>query len=692
MKNKAIDNKNISVSSATPMSPAVYVLKIGGSTLHEPDVSIPLIAATLCELKKQVPDCQVAIVHGGGHHIHNALKVAKLKSHVIDGYRVTPKEHIPFVEKVLFCELYQQLYTHFSEVGLKVSKWSTASEIPATATQKKGPCGTPFWAYVGDELQWQVDTLKSKLQSGEVLLLPSLAPAISDDSKELEHNQPSLLNINADDMARSLAIALRADALIYLTDVDGVLDQFNNRLAHLTPDVAQIHIEKGHLAGGMKIKVSQGFKALHSGVAKVLLCPIINLHKALKGEDCGTVLTHSPSPSHHHLMGTYQRKPLIFKEGYGPWIVTDDGTTYLDMVSGVAVNTLGHAHPKITETIEAQAGKLLHLSNLYYSAPQLKLAETLVALSGMHSVFLSNSGTEAVEAALKIARKFGKQNGGYKRKILHLSGSFHGRTFGALTVTSNVHYQAPFLPLVSETEEIPSGDITTLQRIMSEDVCAIILEPIQGESGVNLVDSAFISAARALCDQYNALLIFDEVQCGIGRTGTMFYYEQLGIQPDVLCLAKGLGGGFPIGATLVNQRADVLTPGDHGSTFGGNPLAASCANAILETIQTEELLPHVAKLGNHVLRHFKKYPHPLVEKVTGSGLFLGIHLTIPTKDVIDASQDLGMLLIGAGTSVVRLLPPLNITEDVLNLAIMRFYCALDRVMAKDTDKEIVSVC
>lgn len=664
-------------------SKPLIVIKVGGSLLKDTASAFPRVADAIAKFKAQNPEATIALVHGGGPHILTALNAKDMHSEIIDGYRVTPETHLPIVEKVLFSELYQQLYAQLTHKGIPTTLWSSPMDLPVSGQQKKTPNGVPLWGLVGDHLCWDLNTLEACLNRGELLLLPSLAT-------------PGL-NINADDLAASLAANLKADALVFLTDVEGVIDKGGQVLAYLTPEISQALQSQGVVSGGMQVKVNQGFSALAQGVSQVVLCPLEGLPTL-----SGTVLLPEAGPKANRLMSTYLRKPLTFVEGYGPWLVADDGKTYLDMVSGVAVNTLGHAHPRLVEALERQAGKLWHLSNLYYSPEQLRLADRLTARAQMASVFFSNSGTEAVEAALKIARKYGKRFGAYKRKLLHLSGSFHGRTFGALTVTSNVHYQAPFLPLIGDTEEIPSGDITALKRAMSDDVCAIILEPIQGESGVQPVDPAFIAVARALCDQYNALLIFDEVQCGIGRTGTLFYFEQLGIAPDVLCLAKGLGGGFPIGATLVNNRADVLVPGDHGSTFGGNPLATACANAVLDALEAkgegtsentgDNLLSEVGRLGRILKAKLKQRPHPLVASVTGEGLFLGLHLnsvasasasasvSASASDLVAAAQAQGLLLIAAGPQTVRLLPPLNITEDVLFLAIERLYKALDTLI------------
>jgi acetylornithine/N-succinyldiaminopimelate aminotransferase len=373
----------------------------------------------------------------------------------------------------------------------------------------------------------------------------------------------------------------------------------------------------------------------------------------------------------NNLMPTYARHALNFVSGDGVWITDDKGHNYLDCVAGVAVNSLGHSHPLLHETLIHQGSKLLHVSNLYYTPPQLTLAKRLTELSGMEAVFFSNSGTEAVEAALKTARRYGKRLGAYKTKIIHVSGSFHGRTMGALTVTSNVKYQAPFLPLVGDTEECPFNDEAMLARMITDDVCAVIMEPIQGESGVKPLNPAFVQLAKDLCEKHRALLIFDEVQCGIGRTGSMFFHQQLNIKPDILCLAKGLGSGFPIGATLVNKKANALEPGDHGSTFGGNPLACAMANTVLDVIDDQVFLDHVQSMGNLIKTYFESNPHPHVEAITGEGLLLGLQLNVEAAPIIKAALKEKLLLIGAGPTTIRIIPPLIITKEEVDELIKR---------------------
>ncbi|MCK8059503.1 MULTISPECIES: aspartate aminotransferase family protein [unclassified Fusibacter] len=381
----------------------------------------------------------------------------------------------------------------------------------------------------------------------------------------------------------------------------------------------------------------------------------------------------------NHMMNTYTRHPINLVRGQGIWVYDEFGTPYLDCVSGVAANSLGHANASLNEVITNQIGRLTHVSNLYTTPEMNRLSKQLVLKSGMNSVFFSNSGTESVEAALKIARKFGSLTGNQKNKILYISGSFHGRTVGSLAVTSNENYRHPFLPLVTHTLSCPANDIHSLTDLMDHEVCAIIMEPIQGESGVHPLDRDFIKHARTLADNYDALLIFDEVQCGIGRTGCLFYYQTLDVAPDVLCLAKGLGAGFPIGATLVNKRADVLSPGDHGSTFGGNPLACAVAEHVLSTVSHVDFLKSVDEMSAVLKDGILGLDSPLIDSLTGAGLLIGIQLKVKASEVVREALKENLLLIGAGPTCVRILPPLNVTKEECQEIVKRLGKALDSI-------------
>lgn len=299
--------------------------------------------------------------------------------------------------------------------------------------------------------------------------------------------------------------------------------------------------------------------------------------------------------------------------------------------------------------------------------------QKLISLSNHKSVFFCNSGTEANEAALKLARKYGKLKGGEnKNKIIYMKNSFHGRTLGALSVTGQIKYQTEFMPLIPNTISVSFNNIDELKEVFDENVCAVILEPIQGEGGIICADKNYLKSVRELCDKFNALLIFDEVQCGIGRTGKFFAYENFGVIPDVICLAKGLGGGFPIGAILANDKADIaFTKGDHGSTFGGNPLACAVSLSVIEEIINNNIIENVNTIGKYLTDKLNllKEKYNIINEIKGMGLLLGISLNIDTKDFINKCFENGLLLVGAGFNTVRLLPPLNVNYDDIDCAV-----------------------
>jgi len=375
-----------------------------------------------------------------------------------------------------------------------------------------------------------------------------------------------------------------------------------------------------------------------------------------------------------HLMNTYHRFDVVFDRGKGAFIWDKDGKMYLDFGSGVAVNALGHCHPELVKTIKKQAEKLIHCSNLYWTEPQIELAELLSKNSLNGRVFFVNSGAEAIETAIKIARKYGKTKHENKYKILSAMNSFHGRTMGALSATWQTKYQEKFKPLVEGFDHFELNDVKSLEAKFSKDVCGVILEPVQGESGIFLASEEFLKTVRKLCDEYDALLILDEVQCGMGRTGKLFAYQHFDVEPDVLAVAKGLGGGFPIGAVIVNQRADVFEPGDHGSTFGGNPLACSAGVTVMKQLLKDGFLQRVTRMGQHLAKLlselWKEFPDK-IEQVRGIGLMWGVQLVkeIPANEFAKECLNQGLLVVPAGNNTVRLLPPLTVQKKHIMQAI-----------------------
>lgn len=373
------------------------------------------------------------------------------------------------------------------------------------------------------------------------------------------------------------------------------------------------------------------------------------------------------------IMSTYGRYDVTFEKGLGCKIYDTNGREYVDFVSGVAVNCLGHCHPSIINAITAQSSKLIHVSNYFWNTTHTLLAQKLIDNCDHNKVFFCNSGTEAVEASLKIARKYGKLKGAQdKNTFIYMENSFHGRTIGALSVTGQEKYQEDFRPLIEGVIKVNFNDIEDLKKNFNEKVCGIIIEPIQGEGGINTASEEFLTEARNLCDKYDALLIFDEIQCGMGRLGSLFAYKKFSVIPDVICIAKALGGGFPIGATITNEKASIaFVPGDHGSTFGGNPLGCAVGVAVLTELIDGGVLDKIEDKSIYFKEKLLKIKdkYGVIEEVKGMGLLLGISLSIPAKKFSSLCFDKGLLVVTAGDKVIRLLPPLNVSKTEIDEAL-----------------------
>jgi predicted acetylornithine/succinylornithine family transaminase len=378
----------------------------------------------------------------------------------------------------------------------------------------------------------------------------------------------------------------------------------------------------------------------------------------------------------------YARQPLVITRGEGCWVWDDAGNRYLDLVAGIAVNVLGHAHPAVADALATQARTLLTTSNLYYTVPQLELADALLARSPFDRVFFTNSGTEANEAAIKLARRHGGPRGA--TEIVSLLNSFHGRTLGSLAATGQPKYQAPFAPLPDGFRHVARDDVDALRAIVSDRTAAILLEPIQGEGGIHPLSDDFLLAAREVADTTGALLVLDEIQTGIGRTGTFFAFEQTPVVPDVVTIAKGLGGGVPIGAMLVREAASAFQYGDHGTTLGGNPLTAAAALATLRVLDEDRVLDNARAMGERFARGLAALvADGLAADVRGRGLMIGIETAGPiAKRAMAIARDEERLLVNAtGETTLRLVPPLTITADEVDTAVDRLRAALTKAAA-----------
>ncbi len=376
------------------------------------------------------------------------------------------------------------------------------------------------------------------------------------------------------------------------------------------------------------------------------------------------------------VLPTYNRAPLAFLRGEGSWLIAEDGSRYLDLGAGIAVNALGHAHPKLVATIADQAAKLWHVSNLYRIPEQERLADLLVANTFADTVFFTNSGTETMELAVKMARKYWYEKGQKDRtEILAFDGAFHGRSSAAIAAAGSEKMTKGFGPLLPGFRQLPFGDIGAVKAALNDRVAAIIVEPIQGEGGIRALPDAFLKELRAICDATGTLLILDEVQCGMGRTGRLFAHEWAGITPDIMMVAKGIGGGFPLGAVLATEEAaSGMIAGTHGSTYGGNPLGCAVGTAVVEEIADPAFLAEVGRKGALFRQRLEGLvaAHPdLFEAVRGQGLILGLKCKVPNTDIVKAAYGEHLLTVPAADNVIRILPALNIPDADIAEAVQR---------------------
>jgi len=376
---------------------------------------------------------------------------------------------------------------------------------------------------------------------------------------------------------------------------------------------------------------------------------------------------------HNYIMNTYKYNPIVIEKGEGCYLYDTEGNKYLDLVSGIAVNSLGYKNEEFINNLCNQLKKLNHCSNLYYNQPQIELAEKLIQNSSFDKVFFCNSGAESIEAALKLCRKYGKKvHNKDCYEIITMKNSFHGRTFGAISTTGQDKYHKDLEPLLPGIVYAEYNNFESVTQMVSEKTCAIFIEPIQGEGGIKPANLEFLEKVRDLCTKKDIVLVFDEVQCGIGRTGKLFAYQHYNISPDIICLAKGLGNGFPIGAMMAIEKvAQAFQPGDHASTFGGNPLAATSGKTVLDALLNKNLLKNAETQGNYLKDNLLqlKEKFPIIKEIRGIGLMLGVELSITTENILKKCTENGLLLVGAGPNVLRFVPPLIIKKEEIDKAI-----------------------
>lgn len=381
------------------------------------------------------------------------------------------------------------------------------------------------------------------------------------------------------------------------------------------------------------------------------------------------------------LLHTYKRYEIILDKGEGVYLYDTEGKKYLDFAAGIAVFALGYNNKAYNEALKAQLDKLIHTSNYYYNIPAIEAAKKILSATGMERVFFTNSGTEAIEGALKLAKKYAyNKNGFADHEIISMNNSFHGRSLGALSVTGNSEYQKAFKPMIQGIKFADFNDLDSVKAQITDKTCAVIIEPVQGEGGIYPATKEFLQGVKSICEEKDIVLIFDEIQCGMGRTGSMFAYQDYGVMPDILTVAKALGCGVPVGAFLANKKIEsAMVPGDHGTTYGGNPLVCAAISKVFDLFESNNIVNHVKEISPYLENQLDKLvdEYDFITERRGKGLMQGVVFSMPVSDIILKAQENGLIIITAGKNVIRLVPPLTITKDHVDEMIVKFKAAIE---------------
>ena len=640
------------------------ILKIGGDQIAD-NAFLKLLASTIA-----TDDAPTAIVHGGGNKIAELQKRLEMKVVHFEGLRVTDQASLEVAEMILSGTINKKVVSGLIAAGIDAIGISGIDRGLFRCTKKSHP--SVDLGLVGEIHDVRPEVVYDLVHNN---ITPVISPiSLGADGKHY--------NVNADEAAAALAVAVKATKLFFVSNVPGII-QDNNVITTLDPATAIELIEQKVIKSGMVPKILSAIQAVKEGVDQVRIVDGKGLSK-----DTGTTIISNGSGNKlpntnkdtsdvvtaeaKFVVSTYSRPLPVFTHGKGVYLFDTEGRRYLDFTAGIAVTALGHSDKQWVEAVSRQAGKLTHVSNLYHTEPHVELAQQLTESSFADRVYFCNSGTEANEAAFKFARKWARANHhtNVKTRIVAFEGSFHGRTTGSLAATSKTKYRSPFEPLMPGIDFATLNDIASAEKTITNETCAVIVEPIQGEGGVNTASNDFLSELRKICDKNKALLIFDEVQCGLARTGHLWAYQNSGIRPDIMTLAKPLAGGLPIGATLVTEDvAQTIHPGDHGSTFAAGPLVCKAANVVFNRVSQPDFIANVASTGKYLKQRLLQLePQQLVD-VRGSGLLIGAEFSCAIDPLIQAAAKRGLLLISAGENVLRLCPPLIVTMAQVDEAI-----------------------
>ena len=640
------------------------ILKIGGDQIDD-SAFLKLLASVIVN-----NDTPTAIVHGGGKGIAELQHRLGIEIAHVEGLRVTDPASLEVAEMVLSGLINKKLVAGLIAAGVDALGISGIDRGLFRCSKKAHP--SIDLGLVGEIKDVRSEVVHDLVRSN---ITPVISPiSLGTDGKHY--------NVNADEAAAALAIALKAEKLFFISNVPGII-QDQRVVTTINSEEAIELIDKKVIKSGMVPKILSAIQAVTNGVQQVRIVDSQGL-----STDSGTTIISDDLSNEiasaqmrtsdvvaaeaKFVVPTYSRPLPVFTHGKGAYLFDAEGRRYLDFAAGIAVTALGHSDKEWVEAVSNQAGKLTHVSNLYHTEPHVELAQRLTENSFADRVYFCNSGTEANEAAFKFARKWARSRHSTQEKtgIVAFEGSFHGRTIGSLAATSKSKYRSPFEPLMPGVNFATLNDVASAKKVITKETCAVIVEPIQGEGGVNPASKDFLSKLRELCDQNQALLIFDEVQCGLGRSGNLWAYQNSGVKPDVMTLAKPLAGGLPIGATLVTEEvAQTIQPGDHGSTFAAGPLVCKAAQVVFDRVSQPDFIRNVSNTGEYLKQRLMELePQQLVE-IRGSGLLIGAEFSCAIDPLIQAAAERGLLLISAGENILRLCPPLIITMEQVDEAI-----------------------
>ena len=655
------------------MDKAITVLKISGHYLDDDRLlkRFARIAAS--------SDEQLVIVHGGGKEITKLQAKLNIEPRYVDGLRITDADSLALVEMALCGAVNKRLVRYLLAAGVDAQGMSGVDRGLVRARQMRH--ASEDMGYTGAVVSVREAVIFQLLHHG---VTPVIAP--------VSVGEHSNFNLNADPVAGAIAKAISADQAVFISNVAGVMVD-GERIQTLTRLQAESYIADNVIYGGMIPKVKTALHVLSSGVPQVVITDLdgwashggtafVQPHKTITVEEAMTIKAEVIQKDQQYSVPVAARPDFVLERGEGVTLYDTEGKGYTDWVAGIAVNALGYGDRALMDVVQRQMSTgLIHVSGLYHTPAHVELARLLCENSFADKAYFCNSGAEAIEGALKFARKVAYVNRQKnKTKVVSFSHAFHGRTMGALAITPKDKYQDPFKPMVPGAVIGEFNDIDSAKAAIDDDTVAVVVEPIQGEGGINLATADFLQTLRQLCDAHQATLVFDEIQCGLGRTGDLWAHSFSGVSPDIMVLAKPLAAGLPVGAILTTDAvASAMKPGDHGSTFSGGAVVMRAGELVVKRILSDGFMQHVKEVGDYLLERLQELNSPHIMEVRGRGLMAGIELDAAPAAIIEQGYEQGLLLASAGANVIRFIPPLIIEKPHVDELIEKLTVILEGI-------------